>query len=202
MHLFELELLTEDPDVAVVTETWFRDSSLVNVNGYTLFRKDRNSRGGGVAIYVKECLCPSKVFVPNLSDNLVENIWCSIENGHDKLLIGCIYRPPSSSNITNASINLLIQEASKLVSARRYSSLVICGDFNFPSIKWSKFGCPDVIPFNKESSDFVENLQDFFLNQMVFDHTFQSNDETTTNTFDLILTSCQNRISDLKTKPV
>ena len=37
MHLFELELLTEDPDIAVVTETWFRESSLVNVNGYTLF---------------------------------------------------------------------------------------------------------------------------------------------------------------------
>ncbi|CAF0730152.1 unnamed protein product [Brachionus calyciflorus] len=202
MHLFELELLTEDPDIAVVTETWFRESSLVKVNGYSLFRKDRGNRGGGVAIYVKECLCPNEVCVPNLRDSFVENIWCSIQNGEDKLLVGCIYRPPNSSSLINTSINLLVQEASKLVSDRKYSSLVICGDFNFPSIKWSKNGCLEITPFDQESSTFVENLHDCFLNQMVNDHTFQSSDGTTTNTLDLILTSCQNRISDLKTKPV
>ena len=50
---------SSNPDVLVITETWLRRSipyPEVNLSGYKLFRQDRSSRGGGVAIFAKEHL--------------------------------------------------------------------------------------------------------------------------------------------------
>lgn len=48
-------------DSICVSETWFQpftNNNAVNIEGYKLYRVDRNSdktRGGGVAIYLKNC---------------------------------------------------------------------------------------------------------------------------------------------------
>lgn len=55
----ELEsiLLCYEPDVVVLTETWLRndvlDSELVP-DGYVIMRRDRGSRGGGVALIISK----------------------------------------------------------------------------------------------------------------------------------------------------
>jgi len=52
-----VELMIYDVDVAVITETHFKvkhSDSLVDVDRYMLFRRDRaRRRGGGVALYVR-----------------------------------------------------------------------------------------------------------------------------------------------------
>lgn len=42
------------PSVVGITETWFRSSSIVAMDGYKVYRRDRNDgrRGGGVALYI------------------------------------------------------------------------------------------------------------------------------------------------------
>jgi len=46
------ECIDTSYDVRFVTETWFNDQSIINIEGYDCFRKDRsNKRGGGVCIY-------------------------------------------------------------------------------------------------------------------------------------------------------
>lgn len=50
-------------DLVGVTETWLTEdlnSNLVNIRGYTFFRCDRLSRGGGVGAYVK---CPPNTLI-------------------------------------------------------------------------------------------------------------------------------------------
>ena len=44
------------PDLMGITETWFKGTSVVEIKGYSLYRKDRNDGivGGGVALYVNE----------------------------------------------------------------------------------------------------------------------------------------------------
>lgn len=54
----ELEhlLLSRSPSVVIVTETWLNNdipNDVVVPPGYRVFRWDRNSRGGGVAIVIK-----------------------------------------------------------------------------------------------------------------------------------------------------
>ena len=55
-HLYNFVCLDNSFDVILVTETHLDNSieSLeINIEGYQIFRKDRNRHGGGVAIYMR-----------------------------------------------------------------------------------------------------------------------------------------------------
>lgn len=64
--LDQLKLWVEStiPDVLVITETWLKktiDDSSIIISGYNIFCQDRLSKGGGVAIFVKDYLQCSKI---------------------------------------------------------------------------------------------------------------------------------------------
>ena len=50
---FKAIIILEKPHVIMITETWFNSNSLKVIPNYIFFTKDRDGRGGGVAIYVK-----------------------------------------------------------------------------------------------------------------------------------------------------
>ena len=52
---------------------------------------------------------------------------------NDSLLVGCIYRSPSSNEINTTYLFNLLREVSKM----KYSHKLMMGDFNFPEINWS-----------------------------------------------------------------
>ena len=63
------------------------------MDGYKLFRKDRQGRrGGGVAFYVKECFEVTELMT---GDNKVESLWVKIRGRADKadILVGICYTP-------------------------------------------------------------------------------------------------------------
>ena len=63
-----------------------------------------------------------------------ESIWVNIKlNGKDKMLVGCLYKSPSSHTENLEGLNKLIIEVSKM---KEFSHLLITGDFNFPKIDW------------------------------------------------------------------
>jgi len=48
------EIHNNKAQVIMICETWWNDQSVTNIEGFNLFRKDREySRGGGVCIYVE-----------------------------------------------------------------------------------------------------------------------------------------------------
>ena len=53
----ELYVVEENPDLICITESWANANigdGEINMNGYTVFRRDRKNRiGGGVLLYVK-----------------------------------------------------------------------------------------------------------------------------------------------------
>jgi len=56
------------------------------LTGYTLFRKDRelDIKGGGVLLYIKDCLNASEV---NFKSDFPEHVWCKVKcNGNTSLL--------------------------------------------------------------------------------------------------------------------
>ena len=92
----------ERPAVIAITETWIdtkeRDfKSEFEIEGYNIFQKDRNGRaGGGVAIYVENSLnCFTSRTVETGANS--ETLWVEIVKGRERLLLGCVYRPPSLS---------------------------------------------------------------------------------------------------------
>ena len=128
--------LSEGVHVLALTETHLDDTindSVISVNGYTIFRRDRNVFGGGVAVYVKSHI-PAKIRYDLMCDEM-EAIWIQVHLPHLKpLLIGCCYRPP------NARINYLddICVMFDKVCDLDYE-IHILGDLN---INWSVDGCP------------------------------------------------------------
>ena len=97
--LEELEAIVRQAsyDLVATPETWWdhcHDWSAA-MDGYKLFRKDRQGRRcGGVALYVKECFEITELMT---GDNKVESLWVKIRGRADKadILMGICYRPPN-----------------------------------------------------------------------------------------------------------
>ena len=71
------------------------NSSIVKIDGYDIYRKDRNENGGGVAFYVQSHI-PVRVR-EDLAVMGIEVIWLQAQLPHLRpVLIGCCYRPPDA----------------------------------------------------------------------------------------------------------
>lgn len=56
MHDVQLIVAEHSFDIFIICETWLKkiySNELVRLEGYTLYRLDRGSAGGGLCIYVK-----------------------------------------------------------------------------------------------------------------------------------------------------
>ena len=108
-----------------------------------------------------------------------EHIWISIKlMSHDSLLVGCVYRSPSSDSLLSTSgLCDLLGEVSE------HSHLLICGDFSYPDINWASNSCGSYC-----SQLFLDTIKDKYLFQHVEVPTrFVQN--SSPHTLDLILTN-------------
>lgn len=100
-HLFA-DVKNTNSDIVLVVETWFCDKHNDNelaLEGYTLFRRDRNNgrKGGGLAAYVTnsfQCDIWSDVTVRN---NDIEIMWLICHCNKVTIVVGLCYHPPASS---------------------------------------------------------------------------------------------------------
>lgn len=126
-------LLTHDVEIAALTETWLSchifDSEFVPEN-YRVFRKDRDGRGGGVAILFKSSLQIFKM--PDIDG--VEGLFCKFYKNNVRYILGVVYRPP------NSSVEVLINLKEYLQHhVKSNDRLILTGDFNLPNIDWTTF---------------------------------------------------------------
>jgi len=97
-----------DFHVIGITEFWCNESiadSELYLKGYNLFRVDKTSgAGGGVLLYLHESLSAT-LCIPLMDFGVDDSLWCSVtlrDNKH--LLIGIVYRSPSSSDVNNSRL--------------------------------------------------------------------------------------------------
>ena len=122
-------MLSTPFDLFCVTETWLTDQiydNEIHPHNYTIYRRDRHSRGGGVAIIVSNQI-PSRLISSHDSVKMI-TIELSLV---PKLMLTCVYVPPSSSD---RYLNDLISAISSLPVN---CNSVITGDFNSPDINWA-----------------------------------------------------------------
>ena len=115
----ELEAIMplESCDLIAITETWWDESRDWNVglDGYRLFRRDRQGRrGGGVALYLKKTLQSEELSLKNNHEQ-VGSLWVRIrERGNQgNLVVGVYYRPPDQEELIDEAFFLQLQEASR-----------------------------------------------------------------------------------------
>ena len=92
----KLLLPLKDLTLLPFQKTWldpsFYDSQLFDADTFSVFRKDRNTHGGGILLAVKSTLSPS--LITDYSCDTIEIIWVDFNCPFGKGLIGCCYRPP------------------------------------------------------------------------------------------------------------
>ena len=114
-----------------ITETFLDDTFVVSqllTSYYAIFRRDHNRHGGGVMILV--CSTIAAVEMLDLETNC-EILWLKLLIAPSSFLFGVFYRSPGSFVDILESLNC------SLASIQGSSTpLVLCGDFNVPSINW------------------------------------------------------------------
>ncbi|XP_065650677.1 uncharacterized protein LOC136078794 [Hydra vulgaris] len=225
--VIELSLLasTYTPHIMFVTETWFKEDSLVNIEKYYLHKFNRNdnisntNNGGGVAIYVHDNILSFEIKNSSMNVTKSEQIWCLIKYGNETIKLGCIYRPPLKSKINNNEKNSnntniersnkaddeiiqSIQTAKIELNRKIYTGILICGDFNFPYIKWYEDGSVQVNG-NKNSigARVVDLINNINIIQNVTFSTFIQKNKMPKNILDLIITESSHRIKHIENLP-
>ena len=123
----EIKLMLSESklDILAITETHLDDETpieYVMITGYQVARLDRKDQeGGGCIIYYSESL-----YIHERDDlkTDIEAIWIDVTMKSQKLLLGCVYRPPDDYSFYNKFYSLLEH------SLRNRKNVVILGDLN------------------------------------------------------------------------
>ena len=116
-------------DIMIIVETKLDDSyptSQFFMNGYSRpFRLDRDQRGGGILMYIREDI-PCKVLESHYLPSNIEGIFVELNFRKTKFLLLATYHPPNQLDnyyfqcIGNALENYI----------RNYDKIILAGDFN------------------------------------------------------------------------
>jgi len=123
-----------NPTIIMGTETWLNPSihtSEIFIRTNNIICRDRDDGYGGVLLAIKNDLIYEEI--PTTYDT--ESIFVKITLDKNKpLIIGTIYRPPSSSQTFCEDI---CRELENIKNKYKNAVLWIGGDLNLPDIKWA-----------------------------------------------------------------
>ena len=192
------------PGVVLLNETWLNstieDTEVLSKElNYKLFRLDRTNKshpsdpsnpdkfkknGGGVLIAVNRDLDIESVRVSHKVSAEIIAATLTFKSGKKVIVCTC-YRVGTLGDVNQKEINSYLQ---KLRSRRGISSVVIVGDFNFPSINWEN-------SYSSISVDqsFLDMFCNLGLDQLITEPTHIKG-----NTLDLLLTDNPRLISNVK----
>ena len=103
----------------------FFPNSQFKINGYKIFRRDRNRYGGGLLLYINEKI-PCKVLNQQTASSSREIIAMYFFEAKYKWLLLGIYKPPKEDNSEFLeTMNILLNDYTKT-----YENIITLRDFN------------------------------------------------------------------------
>ena len=121
------------PSVIGVTETWLSEETPSSVfecaDKYDVFRCDRGSRGGGVALFARKCLKPRLLHSPDFGD--LEIIAIQVKFRAQFVIFACFYR----GSVTEVESLPKLNKAIEFLQSKG-RPIVLMGDFNLPGVRW------------------------------------------------------------------
>lgn len=201
----ELETIMneENPDIIFLTETKCNpemlNATLFNTDCYTIVRKDRPDQaapGGGVTILIKKTLVVTEDSVSSLVQHEAqESVWCEVRSKEGKdLVLGTVYRTPSSSATNNDHICDLLKISEELTKDKQ---LLVCGDFNFGNILWEENRVENGSQGYGQALNFLEMINDNFWTQNVTEWT-HLRDNDNPSRLDLVFTRTGSEVDNIK----
>ena len=186
---FQARVANLNPDVIGLTEvkpknaTWSLCQQDLMVHGYKVYT---NLEGRGVALYVKNSIQSCEIRLDSACEDAV---WCEVKlHNRDILAMGVVYRSPNATDNQNDIMMSMITE----IVDRKFSHLLITGDFNYPGIDWSSQRSEK----SWQEQTFLESFRDWFLWQHVEKPT-RYRVQQTANILDLVITNEQTMIGEI-----
>ena len=184
---------SDKPEIIGITEVLPKNmknnlcKSELDLPGYDIFPESfPNYAKRGAVIYAKKNLSAVEV---HMESSFSESTWIKVNmKGNDKLLFGCVYKSPSSSEANMKELINVIDKACKL----KFTHLIIVGDFNFPDIDWSSWNTNDDMSYS-----FLECVRDNYLYQVI-DQNTRHRDGQKSSLLDLVLVNDCNNVSDIE----
>ena len=129
------ELLTKNSiDVVAGQESWEREDTRIEVDGYKWFGKPRSNQNsrrgeGGVGFLVRECLVSEVEFITSVEYE--ESVWMKVRGGRGRsdLYVGCVYMPTDSTSVAAVDAGY-VRLKEDVLSFRQKGKVVLLGDFN------------------------------------------------------------------------
>ena len=153
-HFDDLQILLDNQSkhsfsVIGLTETWLSsDTNLpYAIDGYDFIVNNRSKKsGGGVALYLSNCFEFTVLYELNFMNEFIESLFVEISIPQSKnIIIGIIYRPPSSNS--NDFVSCLTTLLSNIDFVNK--DVFVMGDFNIDLLKHAS---------NNSSHEFIELL--------------------------------------------
>jgi Reverse transcriptase (RNA-dependent DNA polymerase)/Endonuclease-reverse transcriptase len=179
--------------VACVNETLLNvGQKLYTHPNFTTHRLDRDTRGGGVAIIIKNNI--KHKLLPHTKTTLIENISIEIFQNNKSVIVTSIYVPGSISAAQSSTH--FKNDIRKLTSHSK--SFYICGDFNAKHRDWNNFRA------NKNGNLLYDAYCEHnFLIKYPSEFTRFPNDRRSNpSTIDLVLTNGLQATSEFKCHPM
>lgn len=169
-------ILENNYEIFSICETWLRADTpnyLIHIDGYKVYRYDRNARGGGLCIYVKNSIITSLIDIKN---NLTEQLWINVKCKKDNFAVGVVYRPPTLDS------NLFLAELEDTLGLifPAVEDIICMGDFNIDMLKLDNLDY------------FFSVLESFNLKQIIETPTRIT--QTTATLIDLILVGREEKV--------
>ena len=173
----EIQSLTVDYNIICLTETHLdctvQSKSIIADPKKTVFRKDRNSRGGGVLIALDSDLNPSQLALSTDEEIIVVKM-------DPKIIICCYYRP----HVYMQNINNIRTVYEEITDRYPNHKTILLGDMNLPEIDWLSCGLKHNAQHKQVHDEFLTLLKENNLQQLVKLPTYVLG-----NTLDLICTN-------------
>lgn len=148
-------------DIFGISESWIRrgaDDSSVRLSNYSFAHFDRDGRGGGVGIYIRNTL-KYEVIAGDCND-FMEHIWIKVFIGKRMLTVGIVYKAP----YINYSSFLSVFEDVLTEMFASNDRLICLGDFNINALDLN----------SKATRDLLSVAEVFNLKQVICDPTHLS----------------------------
>ena len=107
-----------------------------------------------MALYIGNNIQSNEIMLQTTSEPAV---WCDVQlKGRDSLLVGVVYRSPSSTDDMNKKLIAMMSEA----VSRKNSHLLVMGDY-YPGIDWTSMTASGSV----QEQEFMDSYGDWFLTQ-------------------------------------
>ncbi len=194
LHIDEIRMLVKELGIQIlaINETKLDntiDDSLVNIEGYTIKRCDRDRNGGGVAIYLKDTLLDKSTVREDVPKSFLELLCVEIKPVRaSPFLVMAWYRPP---NVTVDTFDHL-EECLQFLD-REDKEIILLGDTNCDILaKYSKTGHVSINDLPAHSLHLLEIYNLFGFHQLIESPSRET--LTTTTLIDHIATTNKSNI--------